>query len=168
MIDLGTYKDLGDKVEVRFEHRFHYPIQRVWNAISDPVEIAKWMATGILEPQPGGKVALHFNHETEFGKEYDIEGAVRVFDPPRVLEYTWGLGSPPDIVRWELTPDGDGTMLTFTHLLHDPNMQKSVLPGWHSWIERLEPSLDQGQLPLFKLERWRDLYTEYWKEPANR
>lgn len=86
------------------------PVDRVWRAISDPVELSRW-----------------FGHETELDLRPDGDGAfvwrehgryavrVREVDPPRRLVWSWvhepGVpfdDAPHTTVTWELTARDDG------------------------------------------------------------
>ena len=45
-----------------------------------------------------------------------MTGRILVWDPPNVLEHEWKQPIVEDgVVRYELTADGDGTLLRFTH-----------------------------------------------------
>lgn len=48
-----------------------------------------------------------------------MTGRIRVWDPPRVFEHEWSQPVLTDtesgVVRYELAPDGDGTLLRFSH-----------------------------------------------------
>jgi hypothetical protein len=85
-----------------------------------------------------------------------MRGTILVWDPPRVLEHTWqqtivGEG----VVRHELAPDGDGTLLTFSHRgLSLPNAQ-GFLPGTHAYFDRLAAHLEGEPLPA-----WQSRYNE--------
>lgn len=55
------------------------------------------------------------------GRDVTPTGKVRVWDPPRHLEYEWNVESVPEmprgeqaIFRYELTPEGDSTHLVVT------------------------------------------------------
>jgi hypothetical protein len=68
------------------------------------------------------------------------------------------------VVRWELTPDGDGTLLRLVHTV-PPEFKMSeegprTLAGWHAVLERLAQVLD-GTAPDWELARWEGLRDEY-------
>ncbi len=65
-----------------------------------------------------------------------MTGRILVWDPPRVLEHEWKQPIVEDgVVRYELHPDGDGTLLRFSHRgLGVP--QCVGFPGWHARLSR--------------------------------
>jgi Activator of Hsp90 ATPase homolog 1-like protein len=83
-------------------------------------------------------------------------------EPPSVFEHTFG--DPDSVVRWELTPDGDGCRLDLTHT-EPPAFAISEhgprdLAGWHALLELLAESLDDKPTE-WRVERWEDLRDRY-------
>ena len=56
-----------------------------------------------------------------------------VFDPPSVMEFTWGA----DLLRIELRNDGAGTLLTLTDTFDDLGKAARDAAGWHECLDRL-------------------------------
>lgn len=136
--DYGSLIDLDGRRAVRFSR--HYPVPRaeLWSAITDPERTARWAFRTELEPRNGG--TLRF----DYGEAGSAEGTVLVWDEPSVLEYEWGADTDmPWRVRFELTEDGDGTRLTFDHLLPDAS-NPDFAAGWHWHLDRLATHLDGG------------------------
>lgn len=52
-----------------------------------------------------------------------------------------------DELRWELAPDGDGTLLTFTHTFADRHGAASFAAGWHTCLAALHAHLDERPFP---------------------
>jgi uncharacterized protein YndB with AHSA1/START domain len=65
------------------------------------------------------------------------DGSITELDPPRVFAFTWN-GDP---LRMELRPDGDGTLLVFTHAFDDRPMAGSFATGWDTCLGALETTL---------------------------
>jgi uncharacterized protein YndB with AHSA1/START domain len=127
---------------LRFERRLRHPVRKVWRAVTDPAEMAHWFpATVDLEPRAGGRVRFAFPGE-EAGSG---DGVVTELDPPRVFAFTWN-GEP---LRFELRPDGEGTLLIFTHTFEDRPMGGSFAAGWETCLGALEETLaaPDGQAP---------------------
>lgn len=127
----GRLVDLGGRSAVRFTRRF--PVSRVdlWSAITDPDRTARWAFRTELEPRAGG--VLRF----DYGEAGSAEGTVVEWDEPSVLEYEWGSDTDmPWRVRFELSEDDDGTVLTFDHLLPDAT-NPEFAAGWHWHLDRL-------------------------------
>jgi uncharacterized protein YndB with AHSA1/START domain len=72
------------------------PPEEVFDALTDPAQVAEWWVGDDAAPPPLG-------------------GELRVVDAPRTLELTWG----GDTVRYDLAPavvrGAPGTRLTVTH-----------------------------------------------------
>jgi uncharacterized protein YndB with AHSA1/START domain len=141
----GTYETIDGKPAVRFERRLAHPIERVWQSITDPGELEHWFPCQVSgDLRPGATLTFSFpGHEMP-----DTEGEVTDIDPPRLLAYWWGT----EHLRFELEPDGDGTLLRLTHVLSSPDQAARDAAGWHVCLDRLE-RVSTGE--------WRELYEDY-------
>ena len=73
-----------------------------------------------------------------------LQGVIRVWDPPRVLEWTWDT----DVLRFELESTADGTTLTFTTRLGpDDQGAANTAAGYHACLDNLVDLLDTGSAP---------------------
>jgi len=71
-----------------------------------------------------------------------------VFDPPEVMEFTWGT----DQLRIELQADGAGTLLTLTDTFDELGKAARDGAGWHECLDRLVADLDgTPQRPMGEL-----------------
>lgn len=131
---MSTTDDLGtilDSTTVRFERVLPAPVARVWWFLSDTEGMAAWLTRGELEPRTGGHVELRW----ESG---DIEhGEVTRWEPERVLEYTWSAGGELSLVRYELTPRGERTLLVLTHERLAQNRLAGYAAGWDAHLAML-------------------------------
>jgi uncharacterized protein YndB with AHSA1/START domain len=100
---------LADGPVLRLERRYAHPVQRVWRALTDPEELGHWFPSG--EPP-----------------------AITHSEPPHRLAATW-FG---DDLRFELRPDGDGCMLTFTHAFAERDTSARTAAGWDRAFARLD------------------------------
>jgi len=102
------------------------PPERVFKAISDPVELTNWFPDAvILEPKVGGKSKFSFYKDSDkrskkMDRDFFPEGKVLEFVPNKKLAYTWQHKNIPDfpetVVTWELEQLGKNkTRLTLTH-----------------------------------------------------
>ena len=82
---------------------------------------------------------------------------MRVFDPPRVLEYTW----EEDVLRFELRPEGKGCLLVFTTWSGDRSKAARDATGWHLCLDNLEAAVDGNPAAGFDKERFSALSAEY-------
>jgi uncharacterized protein YndB with AHSA1/START domain len=136
---------------LRFQRRLTHPVERVWRAITDPEDLRNWFpgvprftleqgATFVVEGEPGGT------------------GQIREIDPPHVLEYSWN----GERLRFELAPDGDGCLLTFTHRLGDLSAGAKTAAGWELCFERLAGRLSGEPIgERESLARWPELHERY-------
>ena len=118
--------------------------ETVWQFLVDPDTATRWMGqTASFDARPGGeyRVGVIPGH-TASGEFVEL-------DPPRRLVFTWGWEPGEDgpnpvppgssTIEIELTPDGDGTKLRFTHRdLPTDEAAASHGHGWDHYLERLE------------------------------
>jgi uncharacterized protein YndB with AHSA1/START domain len=114
--------------------------ETVWELLVDPDQAIRWMGqVADFDLRPGGsyRVAVIPGH-TASGEFVEV-------DPPRRLVHTWGWegesGVPPgsSTVEYELVPNGDGTLLRFTHRdLPSAEAAESHAHGWDHYLQRLE------------------------------
>jgi uncharacterized protein YndB with AHSA1/START domain len=56
---LGTIEEAGDKYVLRYERYLDHPVERVWAALTEPDQLAGWLAAADeLELAEGGRIAL--------------------------------------------------------------------------------------------------------------
>lgn len=141
---LGVAEKLEDgRIRVRFERRLRHPVERVWSALVDRDELAKWFPEVTLEPRPGGRFEIEFGSREggncEGGPSV-VSGEIAHFEPPNLLQ----CGT----MRWELVPDGHGCILRFSDVValdgerSERELARSVLGGWHWYLDALEDALE--------------------------
>ena len=136
----GTLERRGDLRVIRFERRLRHPVERVWRALTEPDELAKWLALAELDLREGGSVVLRWQNTDDEGNAAVARGTVSALEPPRLLELDTDIHG---LLRWELAPDGEGTALTFTAEAQiPPEYELEVLSGWHIHLDHLEEVLD--------------------------
>jgi uncharacterized protein YndB with AHSA1/START domain len=158
----GKLIEVGDdRVGVRFERRLDHPPERVWRAVTETEELAKWFPA---RPEIGGErrvgAALSFTYP---GNEEPPEtGEIVEYDAPRLFAFTWRPGSDGEaqLLRFELEPDDEGTKLVFTHELPRPDTAK-VAAGWELCLDDLELALDGNPRAEFPEGRWVELHEAY-------
>jgi len=108
--------DIGDKVQkdtVLAEIFIAAPPERVFEAISDPSQTAKWwgakglyrLSETVADVRPGGK--WRSAGVGDDGTPFHVEGEYLEVAPPRLLVYAWRPSwseSLKTVVRWELEP----------------------------------------------------------------
>jgi uncharacterized protein YndB with AHSA1/START domain len=113
--------------------------ETVWELLVDPIQAIRWMGQeATFDVRPGGeyRVAVIPGH-TASGQFVEV-------DRPRRLVHTWGWegesGVPPgsSTVEYELIPNGEGTLLRFTHRdLPNAEAAESHGHGWDHYLERI-------------------------------
>lgn len=155
-LDFATMRKTSSGYELRLERVFPQSIEKVWNALIDSDERAHWLAAGAIEPRKGARFRLKW---TNTGDE--MESTVIDADPPRLLEFFWHQERSSDsVVRWELSPEANGTRFVLTHTLPNLNEGPDALSGWHTHVEMLGYFLRNEPSP-WNWSRWRELKAQY-------
>jgi uncharacterized protein YndB with AHSA1/START domain len=159
----GTIAIHGEVAVIAFERRLAHPVEAVWAALTDPEERAAWLGAGELENRAGGKVAIRTGPPDNPGRQRLMSGRVLAWDPPRVLEHEWLQdGIDVSIVRYELEPDGDATVLRLSHRRSVDPSATGGRAGWHAYLDRLAAHLDGQPVPEWaqRREEVREAYGE--------
>ncbi|WP_158057831.1 SRPBCC domain-containing protein [Halorussus halophilus] len=128
-----------DAYEARFERVLDHPVEKVWEALSDPEHLREWLDVVEFEGEPGGEFV------TEHDEDVFAEDRILRIEPPTLLEHTWWEEMNPDgVVRWELDshPDGCFLTLTYTAPVESSDDWARDMAGWHTMVERLASHLD--------------------------
>lgn len=138
----------GDRAVLNFERRLPFPIDAVWSAITDPAEREQWFGETIIDPREGGLIDMVATGPPLPPERKRMTGRILVWDPPNVLEHEWKQPIVEDgVVRYELTADGDGTLLRFTHRGLGVRNASGFRGGTHAYLDRLEAYLAGDELP---------------------
>ena len=146
----------GDRAVLSFERRLPFPIETVWSAITDPAHRNEWMGETTIDARQGGFIEMVPNGPPAPPEQKRMTGRIRVWDPPHVFEHEWHQRIIEDsVVRYELSVDGDGTLLRFSHRGLGIRNAEGFLPGTHAYLDRLEAHLAGDEMP-----RWDQRYRE--------
>lgn len=141
----GRLRRDGDRRAVRFERRYDASPAEVWSALTEPPRLARWLADAELDLRVGGDYILRFLGEDE---GQTTTGKVLAVEPERLLELTWLYpGEEDTVVRFELRPDGDGTVLVLDHRGLPSEAAPGYGGGWQAHLEALEAHLGAGGEP---------------------
>jgi uncharacterized protein YndB with AHSA1/START domain len=114
----------GERVCVLLRRNYDTPIADVWDAVTQPDRIKRWLMPISGELRVGGSFQLEGN----------AGGEILTCEPPRLLRVTFG--DPGSIVEVRLTAQGDGdTVLELEHTVPIEMAQSGagalyVGPGW--------------------------------------
>lgn len=160
----GTLVHIEGRPALRFERRYAHPVERVWRAVTDPAEMAAWFPSNVEgERAVGAELTFVDEDQRATAREAGeptradgpvIRGRVVVHDPPAVFSFTWG----GELLRFELTPDGDGTVLVFTQLLSHQSVAARNGSGWHACLAALDQLLGAGTPDE---TGWQEVYQGY-------
>ena len=162
---------------IHFERHLPHPVERVWAAITDPEQVIRWWGELNADLRPGGNFALQWLNTDEENRSSGWRGTLTEYDPPRLLETrgVWGSSEEPwgqanASLRFELTPDGDGTVLRFTNTLEamPDEYRTKTLAGWHWHLDALAGVLDGApDRKLWDVEGWEPIHQLYEAQYAN-
>lgn len=138
----------GDQAVLNFERRLAFPIDAVWAAITDPAERRVWFGETTIDAREGGVIDMVPDGPPLPPDGKRMTGRILVWDPPHVFEHEWRQPVVEDgIVRYELSRDGDGTLLRFSHRGLGVRNAGGFRGGTHAFLDRLEAFLTGEPLP---------------------
>lgn len=113
--------------------------ETVWEFLVDPEKIVRWKGVNAaLQLWAGGA------YRVEVVPNRIAVGEVVECDPPHRLVHTWGWEGDENVppgattVEYELRPEGEGTLLRFTHRdLPSKQSAESHTEGWDHYLPRL-------------------------------
>jgi uncharacterized protein YndB with AHSA1/START domain len=138
----------GDPPVLEFVRTLRHPVEKVWRAITESGHLRSWFPCDIVgDRHEGAPLRLPFWPEVAAKHNFEdpgLSGVIRVWDPPRVFEWTWDT----DIVRFELASQEGGTILRLTTWVSDQTAGVvSTAAGYHVCLDHLTELLDSGHAP---------------------
>jgi uncharacterized protein YndB with AHSA1/START domain len=151
--ELATVAGYGKQRRVEVRCEMDAPIEKVWNAITEVDEVKEWWTGGEINPREGGRVRL--------GDGSELNGKIKVFQPPRIFEFTWNETlDDPGLVRFDLIElDEDRTLVTLVNLVPATDILPAAV-GWHHLVERLQRLVGGDIFPVSD-DRGQELYSLY-------
>lgn len=153
----------GAKATLVFRRRLDHPPEVVWKALTDAAELSGWyMTRASVDGREGGSIDF-----VSGPSRLHVTGKILEWDPPRVFEHEWKV-APRDelksgedaIIRWELSRDGEGTVLHLEHRKLNRETALGFAPGTHAFMDRLEAQLNHLPLPNWQ-ERYQQVSPQY-------
>jgi uncharacterized protein YndB with AHSA1/START domain len=143
---MGTLLREGGRTGLRYERRLRHAPEKVWRALTESEHIVRWLPCDMIgERKQGSTIELRMTPAVveKFSiEDPDQPGEILVWDPPRVFEWTWER----DVLRFELQPTDDGTLLTLTNWIGDPDLDPvDPAAGFHICLDNLQGLLDTGE-----------------------
>jgi uncharacterized protein YndB with AHSA1/START domain len=151
----GTVDQLDDgRWQLRFTRTLRHPQSKVWRAVTEPEHLAHWFPTTIEgEREAGAPLRFAFPG----GEAPPFDGEMLAFEPESVMELRWG----PDVIRIELQPLSQGTVLTLLDTLEERGKAARDGAGWHTCLDALEAALGGQDDVRSKLGDWAEVHEHY-------
>ena len=180
----GDLLTIDGRATLRFERHYRHPVERVWRAVTEPSEMAAWFPSQVIGDRVVGadlifdddakRAAARAAGEPTRDDGPWFHGTVVAFEPPALFEFTWG----GELLRIELTPEGDGTRMVFSQVVSHPSVAARNGAGWHVCLTELDALLDPPARPAGDGDSdgdsgaradaddaddggWRDVYEDY-------
>ncbi|HXF21906.1 MAG TPA: SRPBCC family protein [Streptosporangiaceae bacterium] len=132
---MGRLEQAGPAWRLRFTRELAHPVDRVWRAVTETEHLTAWFPLRITGDWVVGG-SLTFADPGGRGPEF--AGQVLAYQPPSVLEFSWG----PDVLRLELRRRGAGTTLTLLDTFGELGQAARDAAGWHVCLDLLAGHLD--------------------------
>lgn len=134
---LGMLRLEGERRGVRFERWFATPVDEVWDALTNPERLARWLAPGSIGNDAGDAVRL------DFAQGGTVTGRVLRCEPPSLLEFEWRFaGETESVVRLELAATDGGTHLLLDHRALGAGHAAGYSAGWHAYLASLKDEFE--------------------------
>jgi uncharacterized protein YndB with AHSA1/START domain len=124
------------RLDISMEERFPVPIDRVWQALTDPLMIARWLMTPAgYEARVGARFWLREDPHEDPREDCagQVECEVLELVPPRRMVWSWRGVEDPATTRLviELEAHGATTHLTLRHTGDtDERTARNTTRGW--------------------------------------
>lgn len=140
-------------------HNFPQPPPVLFRALTDAATLCTWWTTTAeSDANIGGLFRYEFRHTPEAiasGKLDMVQEGKYIECDVNAIEYAWMVGSHSSLVRFVLTPDGEGTALKLMHteLPDDQTTIDMLAAGWEFFLGNLQAVLsgEGDQRPAFGL-----------------
>jgi len=129
----GRLEPVGDDWQIRFTRPLAHSPEKVWRALTDPEHRQAWFPDTSIGDFTTVGAQLRFEYSAG-----NFDGEVLAVDPPKLLELRWGT----DILRFELRPDGAGTLFVFSDTITEQGKGARDTAGWHVCFDLFESALD--------------------------
>lgn len=144
----------GTTQVLRFERHLAHPVGRVWAALTEPTQLAAWLADADIDLVQGGHVELRWQNTDQDGNSAVARGTITRLEPPHVLEIDTDIHG---VLCWLLRAEGEGCALTFSSTVALPAAWLPiVLAGWQIHLDHLADVLDGERID------WPNWTRDYW------
>jgi uncharacterized protein YndB with AHSA1/START domain len=142
----GRLTLLGGRTDLELERHFKASIEDVWQSITDPDSMSRWIGTFSGETGPGKTVQFRMLFEQGDAVSNVL---IEACEPPHRLV----VSAKDDHGSWHLElrlkSAGNTTTLTFVQHLDDPKLAGDVGPGWEYYLDMLVAARTGAPRPSF-------------------
>ena len=150
----GALRRDGDTCEVRFERPYPTTAADLWQAVTDPERLVRWLGRTTGELHPGGDYRVVMDDDPD--TDAIATGTVVRCEPPHELELTWCFpGEAESQVLVEVRAAGTGSVLVLVHRALPETGVRGYSAGWHTYLDHLEADLTGTATTP-----WDERYTE--------
>jgi len=140
-----------ERTSIKLETKINAPVNKVWRAWTEPAIILKWFGSdpngkGLkaeLDVLPGGHYEITFCNAD--GAEHTCSGVYDDVQECGRLSFSWEWKSEPGVISHVtvvLAPEGDATLMNFTHANVWTASSHNYLQGWQDTFRKLERALN--------------------------
>lgn len=120
----GRIEKLTDGYAVAFDRQFDYPTAHIWDILTNPAKVSRWLG----QVSPGWQVGKEYTLDMDGGS---TSGTVLQLEPLSSLQITWeddlGLES---VLEWQVLESGGGALLCFRSRTDSPDFLAEGSAGW--------------------------------------
>ncbi|GIG37259.1 SRPBCC family protein [Cellulomonas pakistanensis] len=139
---LGAMR-LGGEASVTFRRRYPTDPANLWDAVTTPERLARWLGPVHGDLAPGGRYELRMGAD-EPGSDQNATGVVRSCDPPRAFAVEWCFpGERPSEVEVRVEPAAGPreaehhAVLVLVHTRLEDAQAVGYGAGWHTSLDQL-------------------------------
>jgi uncharacterized protein YndB with AHSA1/START domain len=134
-------------MNIEFTKQIDAPPQRVFRALTDSDELARWFASSAeSDPRTGGEYVLHFEFDDE-ARNHTYAGRYEDVTPSERVRYPWNGQFGDTTVEFVLRPAAAGTKLTLIHSGWSDTAEESRQmheQGWSFFLDNLDRYVTGG------------------------
>lgn len=157
LLSPGVLEVSGGRHCLRFRRTLTHPVERVWRAVTESGELARWFPADLEGAREPGATIRIVSWSSRFPPTV---GTITDCSSPRRFEFTWG----GEVLLWELCPTVAGCDLAFTNVLDDQSMAigaAEIAAAWHACLDVLDYVLADQAAPYTVDERFHQVSAAY-------
>lgn len=151
----GIMRRDADRLAVRFERTYATDAEDLWDAVTRPERLGRWLMPVTGDLRVGGRYRLHVPDDERAG------GEILRCEAPRELDVTWEFGDEV-VSRLEVRvrPAGEAAVLLLDHSRLPQDQGAGYGAGWQTYLEALDAFLTGTRAAEWDA-RWSQLVPGY-------